>query len=415
MKKYLLVIPLLILIGLLGLSGYLVGRHFWIGHHQRAAQLCEEQRRFAEAERHLARCRSACPDDPVFQLASARVARRAGRLDDAQAFLTRSRELSADSEAVFLEAALLRVQGGHPGDWENYLWSRVLNEDKSQQLILEALALGNIKTFRFEQALHCLDVWIKGQDDAQALCWRGQIKLDFDNVSEAEEDFKRALELDPEHREARLALANILLGHQAPGEALAEFKRVQEQDPEERPATLGVARCLRDLGEAEQALVLVEGLLSKEPDQADYQGEMGQILFGMGRFSEAEVWLRKAHDKLRLDSTITYTLSQCLLKLGHKDEADVLIAFKKLVDSDIQRHKQLMMLLAEHPNQVEPRQEIGEILLRAGYDKEALQWFQSALALDPYFVPTHKALANYYAGKNNSQLAEEHRRMAQGD
>ena len=50
--------------------------------------------------------------------------------------------------------------------------------------------------------------------------------------------------------------------------------------------------------------------------------------------------------------------------------------------------------------------------MRDGRTQSALQWFDSALSLDPNHRPTHAALADYYEKNGDKLKAEEHRKKA---
>ena len=68
--------------------------------------------------------------------------------------------------------------------------------------------------------------------------------------------------------------------------------------------------------------------------------------------------------------------------------------------------------LAENPLDPGIHYEFGTILMRDGRTQPALQWFDSALSLDPNHRPTHAALADYYEKNGDKLKAEEHRKKA---
>jgi hypothetical protein len=56
--------------------------------------------------------------------------------------------------------------------------------------------------------------------------------------------------------------------------------------------------------------------------------------------------------------------------------------------------------------------QLASVLLRLGYDGDALHFFHKVLAKNPNHQPTNEALADYYAKMGEAAKAAYHRRLA---
>ena len=90
-------------------------------------------------------------------------------------------------------------------------------------------------------------------DRAQGFVWRGRIRLLVDSAAGVQ-DFRSALELDPEHFEARLQLAAALEDYN-PREAVEHLEILRERQPRNKRVRLLLAHYRRSLGQFAEATV----------------------------------------------------------------------------------------------------------------------------------------------------------------
>src|SRR5262249_25790050 len=157
------------------------------------------RRDLAGALAHLKLCLEAWPTSSETHLLAARTARRAGLYDDAEQYLHLCKKHGGVPEAIDLERALLVTQRG---DWkyEEYLHHCVTAGHPDAEVILEGLVFSYMKTYRLGQALKCLDYWLEQHPDTvQALVWRGRCRELTRFFAEALEDYRQAVELEPDH------------------------------------------------------------------------------------------------------------------------------------------------------------------------------------------------------------------------
>ena len=70
--------------------------------------------------------------------------------------------------------------------------------------------------------------------------------------------------------------------------------------------------------------------------------------------------------------------------------------------------------IANQPDDATLRYQAGMLCLEMVLEKQASDWFQSVLWIDPNHRPTHLALADYWAKHGQPQRAAYHRRRAEG-
>jgi predicted Zn-dependent protease len=408
------VATLVVALALAGLAIYLTVRQLSAMSHFRAAQRAMQESDFAAARAHLAECLRTWPDSGETLFLAARAARRAGAYDEAAQHLRAYQRLGGVPEAFELEQALMLAQRGTGARVEGYLLDCVNRDHPDSGLMLEALVQGYLKTYRLTYALHFLQVWLQREpDNVQALFWRGEALERRNSYLEAMTDYRRILELNPDHDRARLRLAELLLySHQA-GDAVGHYELLSQRQPDNPVVHLGLARCQRDLGNTDAARQVLDTLLAGHPDYVDALGERGRLALQTGQPAEAEEWLRRALDLAPYDREVIYTFFQCLQQRGKQDEAKEYEARLADIEKRFQRLAVLTKKIAEKPEDASLRCEVGQIFLECGQDTEGLRWLDSALQEDPQHGPTHQVLADYYRRKEDPTQAAHHQQLAQ--
>jgi tetratricopeptide (TPR) repeat protein len=405
------VVVALIVTGLLGLSLWHLGRHLWAGHQLQAARAALDRGRVEEARVYLQKCLEVRPQNPDVHLLLARAARRAGEYAKAGEHLAQAEKLGAVPEEVALEWQLQAVQRGELAGVENQLWAYADKGHPDRLDILDALARGYLATYRLGAAQEALDLLLRAQPDcASAWRMRGQAIYYMRGFGEAEANYRRAVELDPDDREARRLLADCLSENNKPADAMAEYERLLAQVPGDRPAQLGKARCLVALARHEEAREALEALLKLDPRQVAVLTLLGKVQIRLGDPAAAERWLRQAVVEEPSDREAVYNLGQALQQQGKKDEAAPWVAQLKRIDAEQARLSALTKQIMASPRDAALRCQAGEIFLAMGNEKEGMRWLQSALQEDPRCTAAHRLLRDHYVRQGRADLAAVHER-----
>jgi tetratricopeptide (TPR) repeat protein len=402
---------LLLVVG--GFTAYLGGSHLWAAYHLGAAKRALEQERFIQARSSLKLCLEVWPHGREVHLLLAQAARRAGDYEEARRHLQVCEQRNDADEAVALERSLLYAQEGRVDLVEDDLLPLVRREDPRTPLILEALIQGYLNSGHVAGARECLEKLLQQRPNSvRARMWRAELLEGLFSVHYATEEYRKILELDPDHRDARLRLAEDLIEEGKSEEAKEHFDCLRQHSPGDARVILGQARCCNDLGRHEEARNLLDVLLSVRPDDHLAMTERGRVALQTDRVDEAEHFLRKAVAAAPYERFPNFLLFQCLQRQGRTEEAGHYRKRLEEIEADWERLRVLTRKMARAPGDLSLRCEAGQILLNHGRERYGLGWLASILRQDPGHGPTHEALANYYERTGQKALAQRHRQQA---
>jgi predicted Zn-dependent protease len=322
-----------------GGAAYWAGRHFWGSYHYRAAEQALERRDFAEADAHLKKCLGASPGNLTWRLAAAQTARRRGDYRAAQDHLAAYEKEGGSADSLARERKLLLVQqGGDPALIEDLLSSCERSPDAPDTPpVLEAVLQGIDAALKsatakgakppaeyLARARRAADLWLRLRpgpaDQAQGLVWRADFLRRGDDRPGAIADLRKAVEVAPDHFEARLELAE-LVAPEDPREAASLLEAVRQRHPDDNRVRYPLALVRRSLGQPDEAKHLLDEVLVSEPDHAAALVVRGQLALDAQQPDEAERLLRRAWTLAPDEPETNLALSNCLKVVGRADEA----------------------------------------------------------------------------------------------
>jgi Tfp pilus assembly protein PilF len=409
------VLALLLAVLALGLLLAVLGTQWWASHHLRAARDALRRARLDQARDHLAQCLRVWPNRFDVCLLAAQAARRAEDYEEADRYLARCEELRGGlPEEVAMEQTLVRAQRGGMDALTPYLRPLVEQDHPASPLILEAMARGYIKAFRYADAAAVLAVWInRDPDNIQACLLQGFVREQNGPKSQAVEDFRRVVELDPDNEEGRLRLGMLLLLERAmPAEAAVHLEYLARKQPDNLDALTRLALCRLALGRQDEAREILQGVLQAQPRHRQALCAWGELAMQTDQPAEAEKCFRQALALDRADYLTLFKLGKCLRQQGKDREAQATEDRRKAMEADLTRIRKIIKEeLPYTPNSPLLLTEIGTIFLRAGSDREGRHWLYSALRNDPGYLPAHRALAAYYRRIGDNAMAARHLRF----
>ncbi len=270
--------------------------------------------RFAEAAAAFRSALAARPDSLAAQTWLAESLRNAERLDEAEPLFREALERDpgcvparfglgrialerGDPERAveLLEAVLARVPDSRRVHYQLGLAYRALGRLDRAQLHLARGVDAAVAGETFDPVMFLVDDPVLQEFQRQAASReqhveRGTIALERGRLDVAEQELRRALELDPDHAEARLKLGVTLARAGAPA-ARRELEQLLEM-PGLHPQLLRVARLEYGfLLEQDGALVEAEreylAVLRQDPHDADANTRAARVSFHRGRYGEA--------------------------------------------------------------------------------------------------------------------------------
>jgi tetratricopeptide (TPR) repeat protein len=203
-----------------------------------------------QAEAVLRRLVAHFPENARARFPLAQVLRRQGRPDQAEESLRIALELGYDRNDGERELALDEAAIKFRPPLEYTL--RKLSEENPDDLdVVVSLARGYFSIREWRQAESYFSRLIEQQPENVDWYWeRGQARRNAASESETGEgqefaaaDFREVLRRNPDHLEARLRLAQYLLGNAHMKEAREEFLKCNHLDPERPEPLIGLANC----------------------------------------------------------------------------------------------------------------------------------------------------------------------------
>jgi predicted Zn-dependent protease len=386
----------LALLVLLGAVGFVASPQVRAQYHWRAAQQANEQHRLSSAQDNINQCLRFWPRSADVHFLAARIARRSGAHGDAERYLDECEHLQGGrTDQTGLERILLQVQQGDLSpETERYLYGYVERDAPESPLVLEALARGYLEMLNLPAALTCLGQCLQKQpDDIPALFLRGRVRERMSNI-DAMADYRRVLELEPGHDEARLRLAETLFTFGRADEALAQFELLQQHRPDDPAVRLGLAGCRYHAGRLDEAHQLLDALLAADPRNLGALKEQGRLELEAGRGSEAERWLRQALDLDQADRETHHLLTQALRQQGKEEPARAQQEEADRVLADLTRLGVILNVeMSARPRDPALCCELGTLYMRYGKREQGIRWLQRALQCDPHYQPARQALA----------------------
>lgn len=186
----------------------------------------------------------------------------------------------------------------------------------------------------------------------------------------------RSVELDPRNAEARSNHGQVLLTAGQPAEAHAEFTAALELAPQFRPARLALARLCNELGLFGDAATHARALVERDRNDAEAWSALGAALQGLGRSEEAVEALRTA---LRLAPGYATAHANLVASLVRDDRPEEALA-------------EIEALARRAPLPAAARVSQAVALMQLDRYDDAERQFEALLRDEPGHVPALRAL-----------------------
>lgn len=209
------------------------------------------------------------------------------------------------------------------------------------------------------------------------------------NFGQAAENYRNALNFDPEHYEARLHLATLLVAAQQNEVAESHVVKLLEKNPTDSSALVLKANLEKARGAYSDSKETLNKVLELEPDNIMAIANLGAIAMLEGRFDEAEQQFQEA---LRIDpnnSPVQLALADLYTRQQRMTDAQTL----------------LEGLVKEQPENSSLRYYFGDFLLKGGLADQALNEFRTTLAKDPDNHTARDRLIEMYLSRNETEPA----------
>lgn len=273
----------------------------------------------AETEAREAFARN--PKDGMAALRLARALRLRQNYPEAQAALAQAGRLGVPENDGRKEAVLLVLTGDWPPQMEG-MFQRVVKDNPTDAEILLAVGKAYASRGRDVEAEAVFNQLVNL--DTNRVEWRyerGAARMGAADFGPAVEDLRFVVQNNPANYQARLFLANSLLGDAQMAEAEKHLLICREAQPKAAGPMIGLAKCAIEKNNLDAAEGLLKQAAEAEPASVLVLQELSSFYLSRQRTEDAIALLKRI---LILDPdnrTAHFKLSQSLLAVGRKDES----------------------------------------------------------------------------------------------
>jgi tetratricopeptide (TPR) repeat protein len=241
----------------------------------------------------------------------------------------------------------------------------------------------------------------------------GDLLRKLEDPTRAADEYRQVLQIEPNHAEAQLKLAQILLEQLNLEEAEPLLLSVLAANPESQDALLGLADIRHRQGSVDSSKSLLYDalILDLYPIQtASALAILGKMALEDRQYHRAVELLEQSVSANASVPAPHLALGAALASLGQESLAAAHRATASRLQEQARHMMTVMRKSVAEPNNPDLRSEIGLILLQQGMGTAGAQWLKTALAIKPDHPAANEGLASYYEQLGDQAAAQRHRR-----
>jgi len=413
-----------VLLSIAWATGTIAAVPIFYSQYQLALRNDDKALRWIDIAKHLNADRS------EVSLLKARVARRFNDLDEMEKHLRAAIAAGGDLQRIDRERTLALAQSGQIDRVIDQIQQWMKDPGNDVADLADAYSSALQQMGRTNEAKVVLNVWIADcPSDPRPHVQLARIAETELNPEFAAQQYKLAIDKNPDYPTALYFYGRFLLMQKQPAEAVAVLNRCIEADLRTSPAAqILLAASHRLLGQREIALDLLAGViaapkkeftnsfvrLSEVPEQGEAEFEMGKLYFDESNYKQAEKFFRKAIELSPDHFDAERQLGLTLQRQGKDTEAEAIMLRVEQKRNELAEIMPYLDRIKAKPEDYEARYQIGEILLRNDREERAIHYFDGVLIDAPDHAPTHQRLFEIFSRKSLTdtqftELADRHR------
>jgi Tfp pilus assembly protein PilF len=318
----------------------------------------------SSAQEWLRRAQWLDSDHPETYLLAAKCYRYLGQSDSSVESLEQARVHGARSEDIANEVTLGQMRTGSlPEEIESSRMAELTETDLSPHDIAWSYIDGRIAQQDMDRAYGLLQAWEADfPGDPHINYVRGMLAMRTGDNATARDELTKALELQPRHELAQIALAELADQQGRYAEAIHQYIALAGRNPDNAQLVVGLARVLRKAGRVREAREVLAPILAKETVPAIAAVEAGEIELEAGQLEKAKQWFQHVPtEEIANHSTLT-AAAMTLALLGQNQQAER--AFQWIFDevTAVTSMHDLQTRLQADPDNNEAAEEFRQLL-----------------------------------------------------
>lgn len=335
-----------------------------------------------------------------------KLARRTGDFAEVERLLGQAAKLGVQRKELDRERWLAMAQTNQFDQMESH-WTELLNDARDDEPeIARAHYTWAMIYHNHDVAKWTLELWRQDYPrDLEPVLLTGRYCQAVVDWAGAEKAYREGLAIAPDNEECQLALAKVLQIRLKTDEATPLFQKYLQRHPEDLVAIRGLAESLATGGSVKEAIRILQEALKDHPEDFGLLKSCGELLLSSGDAEQAAEILGKAHRMIPEHANLANSLARALKACGRFDEADPLFAFVAESQPKLLDMANMEKELRDHPDNIELRMKIAEIVARYVSRRDAIRWYENVLIVAPRFQPARDALAQLYRSLGDESLA----------
>ncbi len=213
----------------------------------------------------------------------------------------------------------------------------------------------------------------------------------LDNIDKAEEYYKKALEIDPDHDASLYELARIYMWQDRADDAILLMNKAVAVNPENVWYKLFQAELYKRTMQFDKVVETYESLVEAHPENIDYQYDLALSYIINGDYKKALEAYDHLEELIGVNEELSLKKQKLYLSLNKP---------KKALD-------EIEKLVAKNPNNTRYLEILAESFINVGKDDKALETYRKIAQLDPDNPYIRISLSDFYRKKGEDQKAFE--------
>jgi tetratricopeptide (TPR) repeat protein len=328
-------------------------------------------------------------------------------------FVELARQLGYPDAKVQTEKLLRDTQLGIVDDIDSAMANVMAMPDPELNEIGPAVTYGLLGKLQFTTVDAFLKFWLEQDPETPWVpLFRGMLSLSNRDGESAVQVLEQCAKKNPDFLPVYRQLASAYSLSRDSERAVFSLQRYLKSAPEDLDAIGVLAGSLSTLERGAEVVALVEPLVESGKATIELKSVLARVYISQNQPQKVVELLGNVAALWPEDVRIANLLAQAHQALGNNADAERFAQVAEAGQADVQSiDNRLARLLASADTAAEKHYELGHIFLHKQSRDDGVHWLNSALAVDPNYLPAHEDLVIYFTRSNQSQLAARHQRF----